>query len=78
MNSQIYGEIKDFRKKLATIRSRGISAWIICQNISLLEQLYPNNGWQSVIGNSDLKIFMGCNDIQTATYVSLMLRGIDS
>lgn len=67
------GQIPDFPQKLATIRSRGISAWVVCQNISGMERLYPNNLWQSIIGNSDLKIAMGCNDILTAEYISRLL-----
>lgn len=43
------GEIPDFRQKQSTIRSRGISATIVCQNVAGLENLYPNNGWQSLI-----------------------------
>ena len=67
------GQIPDFQQKLATIRSRGISAIIVCQSIAGLENLYPNNSWQGIVGNCDLKIFMGCNDIQTAEYISKVL-----
>lgn len=45
----------------------------MCQNISGLENLYPNNLWQSIIGNSDIKIVMGCNDILSADYISRVL-----
>lgn len=68
------GEIPGFRQKQSTIRSRAISAIVVCQNVAGLENLYPNNGWQSIIGNSDIKIVMGVNDIQTAEYISKMLR----
>lgn len=67
------GQIPDFPQKLATIRSRGIMTTVVCQNISGLENLYPNNLWQSIIGNSDIKIVMGCNDILTADYISKVL-----
>lgn len=33
MNSQIYGEIPDFNKKISTVRSRGIALIPIVQNI---------------------------------------------
>lgn len=72
------GQIPDFQQKLSTIRSRGVSCIVVCQNISGLEALYPNNGWQSTVGNSDIKIIMGCNDILTAEYISKTLRGIYS
>lgn len=67
------GQIPDFPQKLATIRSRGISAIIVCQNIAGIEALYPNNLWQGIVGNCDLKIIMGCNDILTAEYISKVL-----
>lgn len=73
MNFQIFGQIPDFPQKLATIRSRGISAMVVCQNVSGLENLYPNNLWQSIIGNEDIKIIMGCNDILSADYFSKVL-----
>ena len=71
------GQIPDFQKKLATIRSRGVSCIIVCQSVSGLETLYPNNSWQGIVANSDLKIITGCNDIQTADYISRMLRRIN-
>lgn len=46
---------------------------VVCQNISGLENLYPNNLWQSIIANEDLKIIMGCNDILSAEYFSKVL-----
>lgn len=67
------GQIPDFPQKLATIRSRGISAMVACQNVSGLENLYPNNLWQSIIGNEDIKIIMGLNDILSAEYFSKVL-----
>ena len=73
MSFQIFGQIPDFPQKLATIRSRGISAMVACQNVSGLENLYPNNLWQSIIGNEDIKIIMGLNDILSAEYFSKVL-----
>lgn len=67
------GQIPDFIKKLATIRTREISAVIVCQNIAGIENLYPNNAWQAIIGNTDIRILMGCNDIQSADYFSRTL-----
>ena len=71
------GKIQDFQKKLATIRSRGVSCIVVCQGVSNLEALYPNNLWQGIVANTDIKIITGCNDIQTADYISKMLRCID-
>ena len=74
MNSQIYGQIPDFQQKLSTIRSRSISAVIVCQHIAGLKSLYPDDIWQGLIGNCDIKIIMGTNDLLTAQYISDTLR----
>ena len=46
---------------------------VACQNVSGLENLYPNNLWQSIVGNEDIKIMMGFNDILSADYFSKVL-----
>ena len=46
---------------------------VACQNVSGLENLYPNNLWQSIVGNEDIKIMMGLNDILSADYFSKVL-----
>ena len=68
------GQIPDFQQKLSTIRSRLISCSIICQNIASLKSLYPNDAWQGLIGNCDIKVIMGTNDLLTAQYISDTLR----
>ncbi len=45
----------------------------MCQNVAGIENLYPNNLWQGIVGNCDIKLIMGCNDIQTAEYISKVL-----
>ncbi len=65
--------ISDFRKKLATIRSRNMHASIVFQDISQLEDRYPNKGWTSIIGNCDFRLFLGANDQETARFVETLL-----
>lgn len=67
------GQIPDFQQKLSTTRSRGISCSIVCQHISGLISLYPNDVWQGLIGNCDIKIIMGVNDLMTAEYIAKSL-----
>lgn len=64
------GQIPDFQQKLSTIRSREISCSIVCQHIAGLKSLYPDDVWQGLIGNCDIKIIMGTNDLLTAKYIS--------
>lgn len=71
------GQIPDFQQKLSTIRSRSISAVIVCQHIAGLKALYPDDVWQGLIGNCDIKVIMGTNDLLTAQYISDTLRGCD-
>lgn len=74
MSLPIYGQIPDFQQKLSTIRSRAISCVIVCQHIAGLMSLYPNDVWQGLIGNCDMKIIMGVNDLMTAEYITKSLR----
>lgn len=67
------GQITDFQQKLSTMRSRGISCSIVCQHIAGLKTLYPDDMWQGLIGNCDIKIIMGTNDLLTAQYISDVL-----
>jgi type IV secretion system protein VirD4 len=64
------GQIPDFTKKISTVRSRGINCFIVFQNIAQLKNRYPNDAWQEIIGNCDTKLFLGCTDNMTATFVS--------
>lgn len=64
------GVVPDFKKKLATARSRGIGMSILYQNIPQLQNRYPDNQWEEILGGCDFSIFLGCNDMTTATYFS--------
>lgn len=62
------GQIPDFNKKISTVRSRGIALIPILQNIGQLKNRYPNDVWQEIIGNCDIRISMGTTDVLTAKY----------
>lgn len=62
--------IADFTKKISTIRSRSISISCIFQNLPQMQNRYPLNQWQEIIGNCDTLLFLGCTDEMTATYIS--------
>lgn len=64
------GVVPDFKKKLATARSRGIGMSILFQNIPQLQNRYPDNQWEEILGGCDFSIFLGCNDMTTASYYS--------
>lgn len=62
------GQIPDFNKKISTVRSRGIALIPILQNVGQLKNRYPNDVWQEIIGNCDVRISMGTTDVLTAKY----------
>jgi type IV secretion system protein VirD4 len=52
------GLIPKFEKLIATIRSREISACIICQAQSQLKSIYKDN-YETILGNCDSVLFLG-------------------
>lgn len=66
------GQIPEFEKKLATMRSRGISSTIIIQNTAQLEALYKDH-WKTIIGNCDTFLYLGGIEQSSHEYVSKLL-----
>lgn len=66
------GKIPSFATLIATIRSRGISASIIIQNLAQLKALYEKQ-WETVAGNCDSTLFLGGNEETTTKWVSARL-----
>lgn len=64
------GVVPNFKKKLATARSRSIGMSILYQNVPQLQNRYPDNQWEEILGGCDFSIFLGCNDMTTASYFS--------
>lgn len=64
------GQIPDFEKVLATIRSRNISANIILQSVSQIENLYKDC-WKSIIDNCDSTLYLGGQE--TSEWISKRL-----
>jgi type IV secretion system protein VirD4 len=52
------GQIPNFDKLIATIRSRKISACVILQTQSQLKNMYKDNA-ETIIGNMDSRLFLG-------------------
>ena len=64
------GTIPDFKEKMSTIRSRGMSVSLIIQSIAQLENRYPEKAWSEIISACDVQLFLGCNEPETATFIS--------
>ena len=48
----------------------GISMSLVFQNLAGLQNRYPLNLWQELLGNCDVQYFLGCTDPLTAEFVS--------
>ena len=66
------GQIPQFEKLIATLRSRGISVTIVLQAKSQLKAIYKDNA-DTIIGNCDSEIFLGGKEGSTLKEVSEML-----
>lgn len=64
------GTIPDLSRRLSVIRSRNISMSCVFQNLAGLQNRYPQNLWQEILGNCDVQLFLGCTDPLTAEFVS--------
>lgn len=64
------GVIPDLSRKISVIRSRRISMSCVFQNLAGLQNRYPYNQWQEILGNCDVQLFLGCTDALTAEFIS--------
>ena len=62
-------KISDFPRMISSFRSREISAMILLQAESQLQELYDFDG-QTIIANCDTYIYLGTNDVGTAKKVA--------
>jgi len=65
------GEIPDFAKKMATVRSRNVNITILFQSIPQLTERYPDPLHFGILGNCDYSIFLGTTDPVTAEFISV-------
>lgn len=66
---------EEFDKCLATMRSRGISASIIIQNLAQLKSMFKGDRdmWETIVGNCDSLLYLGGNETSTHEVISKML-----
>ena len=64
------GTIPALSRRLSVIRSRNISMSCVFQNLAGLQNRYPLNLWQEILGNCDAQLFLGCTDELTAEFIS--------
>ena len=66
------GQIPAFDRKIAVMRSRGISASVILQNYAQGKALYKDD-WETIVGNCDSTLFLGGNEASTTEFISKRL-----
>ena len=64
------GVIPDLSRKISVIRSRNLSMSCVFQNLAGLQNRYPYNQWQELLGNCDVQLCLGCTDALTAEFIS--------
>ena len=62
--------IPDFDRIISVIRSREISTSIIIQSLSQLEAIYGTARAQTIINNCDNMLYLGGQDVETASFIS--------
>ena len=68
----LFGQIPNFDKLIATIRSREISASIILQSQSQLKTIYKDAA-DTIVGNCDSTLFLGGKEKSTLKEISELL-----
>lgn len=63
------GEVPEFKEKLATMRGYEISATVICQSITQLKGMYPDD-YEVIDGNCPFVIFLGGDENSNNEYLS--------
>lgn len=63
------GEVPEFKEKLATMRGYEISATVICQSLTQLKGMYPDD-YQVIDGNCPFLIYLGGSENDTCEYIS--------
>jgi type IV secretion system protein VirD4 len=64
------GHLSDFLRIISVIRSRNIACQLVIQSIAQISDRYPGTQWEEIISNIDWQLFLGCNDMMTAEYIS--------
>ena len=64
------GKLMDFKRVLEVCRGSNIFCQLVVQSIPQLKDRYPKTEWEELIGCTDVQICLGCNDVDTAKYIS--------
>jgi type IV secretion system protein VirD4 len=66
------GRMPPLERAVALGRGYGAQCWLLAQDLTQLQMLYPGS-WPTFVANAGVVQAFGTNDVETATYLSTML-----
>ena len=63
------GNLDCIQKAVSLATGYKMTLWMFWQDLAQLKGLYPED-WMSFLSNAKIQQFFGCNDIETAKYIS--------
>lgn len=67
------GTISELSRRISVIRSRNISMSCVFQNLAGLQNRYPQNQWQEILGNCDVQLFLGMSRDQSYRWLQTQM-----
>lgn len=64
------GYLDGIADSLNSIRGFNISCQVVVQSLSQWQERYPGKAWENQLATFDQTLYMGCNDITSAKYIS--------
>ena len=64
------GYISGIADSLNSIRGFNMSCQIVVQSLSQWQEKYPGKEWENQLATFDQTLYMGCNDLTSAEYIS--------
>ena len=64
------GYLDGVADSLNSIRGFNMSAQIVVQSLSQWQEKYPGKEWENQLATFDQTLYMGCNDLTSAKYIS--------
>lgn len=64
------GYMEGVSDALNTVRGFNIACQVVVQSLSQWKEKYPGYMWENHLGAFDQTLYMGCNDLTTAEYIS--------
>ena len=58
------------RDRFNSIRGFNMSCQVVVQSLSQWAERYPGKGWENQLNTFDQTLYMGCNDLTSAEYIS--------